>query len=143
MWQSVIKQPGRKLPFSFAGFDVPILDATTTKLLAEVAGTDAQFPPVSISGESSSYNILAATKTVSCVDESQSEFTRWTEADGRPDKLGQYRMFTRLALAASAVPSEAELFRVAGWKQALVASEKLVRELQRTVKEGLVYERVA
>jgi hypothetical protein len=142
-WQSRIRTPGRPLSFSFAGFDVPIGNADVAKLLANEVPDQAQLIPLSLPQVKPGYHIIVATRTIRCVDERNSEFTTWGMNDGRPDKVGEYRMFTRLRLDRAAVPVGVHMFRVAGWPVALVVSAWLAVELRNIIKEGLVYEPLA
>lgn len=141
-WQSKVKQEGQRISFSFAGFDVPVVTSEVATALMAVVGDQVQVPQLHIVGESLAYRILVATRTVQCVDESNSEFTKWSPSDGRPEKSGEYRMFTRLRLDPTLVPPDASIFRVRGWTQALIATERVVGALQSCVPAGLVYEPV-
>lgn len=141
-WRAKVKQPGQKLAFSFAGFDVPLVTAEIANRLAPVLGGQAQFPRLSIEGESSEHHILVATQTLRCVDEELSIFTKWGADDQRPDKHGEYRMFSRLRLDPAHVPPEATIFRVWGWKQALIVTDPVMRLLKSWVPTGLIYQEV-
>ncbi|WP_140637408.1 hypothetical protein [Methylibium rhizosphaerae] len=141
-WRSKVKQAGQRLSFSFAGFDVPVVTEEVASALGSILGDQSQFPQLHIVGENSPYRILVATRTVRCVDEPNSQFTKWSLADGRPDKCGEYRMVTRLRLDPALVPADAKIFRVWGWKQALVVTETVAGVLRSYVHAGLVYEPV-
>ncbi|WP_341249420.1 hypothetical protein [Cupriavidus pauculus] len=52
-----------------------------------------------------------------------SMFPRWTEDDGQPDKVGDYRINTLRIVPTKAAGHE--LFRVKGWLVALVCSERI------------------
>ncbi|MGT2512646.1 imm11 family protein [Cupriavidus basilensis] len=69
------------------------------------------------------FEILNVLDIVDCVDEEKSDFSRWTEEDGRPDKVGDYRMNV-LRVNADKVAGHG-LFRVKGWQIALVCSQRI------------------
>jgi hypothetical protein len=142
-WSTAVGEVGQKLAMSFAGFDVPIVDSTVANLFALHASDDVQLPPIKIKGEPLGYRLLVATRLLKCVDEQRSEFTRWLPEDGRPEKVGEYRMVMRLRLDANVVPKSVQIFRVAGWEVALIVSENLAKLLRGCVREGLSYEPVA
>lgn len=141
-WKTTINRNGVRLPFSFAGFDVPVLDHDLSSFFDQTCADDAQLVPLEISGQFSGHHILVAKKAIDCIDESRSRFTKWTAADGRPEKEGQYRMITQLVLDPTRVPSNVSLFRVAHWTQALVATEPLVSQLRQRAPNGLSYSQV-
>ena len=141
-WRAKVQQSGKRLAFSFAGFDVPFVTSEIAVRLSQVLGGQAQFPELSIDGAVSEHQILVVTKTVRCVDERLSEFTKWGPTDQRPDKEGEYRTFSRLRLDPARVPSDATIFRVWGWKQALIVTDPIARLLQSWVPTGLTYEAV-
>jgi hypothetical protein len=141
-WRARVKQLGQRLPFSFAGFDVPVVATEIAEQLAPILGEQAQFPVLDVAGEEATYRILVATRTVQCVDEEESQFIKWGPSDGRPDKCGEYRMFTRLRLDPARVPSDTRVFRVWGWSQALIVTEPVAVVLKSCVPLGLKYEPV-
>jgi len=142
-WRAMVKKEGRDLPFSFAGFDVPIVSHEVGELIAALAPGQVQLPPVEVDGLSAGFHVLVATQTVRCIDEVRSEFTRWGAHDGRPNKVGEYRMFTRLRLDPTIIPKDLQIFRVLEWRGALVVTESLAESLRACVKAGLIYEPVA
>ena len=54
-------------------------------------------------------------------------------AEGRPEKVGAYRMFMRLRHDHRAIPEPAQIFRVSGWQRALVVDEPLAGRLRRCI----------
>jgi hypothetical protein len=96
--------------------------------------------PVQIEGDED-FAIVNVLDVVDCIDEQQSKFTKWEERDGRPDKLGQYRMFTSLRLSAEKAAGH-HLFRLAGWNNVLVVSEALRDKFIETGCSGLGFKRL-
>ncbi len=84
--------------------------------------------PVSVEGNSEQYEVLNALDIVDCVDEEHSYFSRWTAEDGRPDRIGDYKM-TTLRIDPERAKGR-DLFRVKGWAIALICSEKVKQCLE-------------
>ncbi len=146
-WHTRVTQNGPPLPFSFAGFDVPIVNQQVAAIIAEEAPGQVQLAPLEIKhtdGEvDSGYRIIVATKTLRCVDERRSEFTKWRFDDIRPDRVGEYRMITKLRLDTSLIPRDLKIFRIWGWKQALIVAAPLAESLRNCVELGLIFESVS
>lgn len=119
-----ISREGCFLDFSITSFNVPIASIRLAKGMSLVAGGDIQCLPVKMDN---GVDVIAlnSTRVVRCLDERCSRFTKWTESDGRPDLIGQYRQVTKLALLPESIPQGAHFFRVQGWEVALVVSEVL------------------
>lgn len=118
-----LRRQGEPIDFNFADFDMVVTPAEFNAELEKLTGSNRiQRIPVSVEGSDKGFEILNTVDLVECVDEAESEFTQWTEEDGRPDKVGQYRMFARLRINGDAAEGH-HLFRVKGWPIALIASE--------------------
>lgn len=102
-------------------------------MLSEVQGF-----PVTIGSLPSEFEILNAMYTEACVDESRSEILRWHAEDGRPDKVGRYRMISNLTVDSSRVNNR-HIFRVKDWEVALIVSEKVSEALQSLPNLGIVF----
>ena len=66
---------------------------------------------------------------------------RWTDACGRPDKIGKLQMVTRLKVNEPAADGR-HLFRLDEWQIALIASEEAKRVLEEVVAVGLIFQPV-
>ena len=119
-----IDRPGGELDFQLTSFAVPVLRTRLAAKMDCVAGPDIQRIPLAL-GEHDGFEVLNALRTVACLDEGRSEFTKWTDKDRRSDRIGHYRMVTRLRIDVSRVPRDADIFRVEGWLVALIVSERL------------------
>jgi hypothetical protein len=69
---------------------------------------------------------------IECLDERRSEFSQWTANDHRPDKVGQYRMVTRLRIVTASLAPDAHILRIAGLQIALVVSETIKSAMERS-----------
>lgn len=137
-----VRRAGRPLDFTIADFDVPILSPRVVQVL-RTHGVRLQTAPVTLLDPSpvalELVNFLAA---ADCMDEDRSVFDRWTAAHGRPDKIGKYRVVTRMVLDRSRIPAE-PLFRVRGWELAVVASSALVGALSNVGVTGIRFRPLA
>jgi hypothetical protein len=119
-----VSHPGRVLDFCLTSFAVPVATNALAREIQAIAGGDVQCVPVNIAGQSGMY-VLNAVRLVPCLDETRSEFIKWTERDHRADLAGQYRQVTKLAIDASAVPQGSHFFRIQGWSVALIVSKQI------------------
>jgi len=122
------REDGVPLDFTLAAFDVPVVSERIATILRELCPCDIQIIPIGIEGEEVGYAILNVLSTVACLNEEKSVFTKWTDADGRNDKLGQYRMVAKLVVDHNKTEG-AEIFRIDGWDVPLIVSKR--------IKEGL------
>jgi hypothetical protein len=124
-----VRHPGLPLPFTFAGFDVPVVAQPVQAALASVGAL--QWIEVEVTGEpraTDAYAILNVLQKARCLDESRSQFTKWKAHDRRPDRMGSYRMVTRLAIDPERAPGD--VFRIEGWEVALVVSDAIRAALE-------------
>ena len=94
-----LRRPGTPLAMTFADFDVIVGDAQSTNTLCSISPTGIQIIPTEIETSENllkNYHVINITDTVRCMDETNSEIVRWTASDGRPEKIGHYRMVTHL-----------------------------------------------
>lgn len=122
-----ICNPGHAVSFSLGGHSEYFVTKILMDSLINALPLGAlQAVPVEIEGVETQYEILNALDIVDCVDESRtkfSKFPRWTEEDGRPEKVGDYRINVLHIDATKATGHD--LFRVKGWRIALVCSEHI------------------
>jgi hypothetical protein len=128
--RSKIYHPGHAVSFSLGGIGNYFVKKTLMDaLLAYVPDGTVQAVPVDIEGVDEAYEILNVLDIVDCVDEARSGFSmfpRWTEEDGQPDKVGDYRIDVLRIDPKRATGHE--LFRTKGWLVGLVCSE-CIRDL--------------
>jgi hypothetical protein len=127
--KGTVSHPGRVLDFTLTSFNVPVVRGRVADAVRGVAGSDVQCLPVDIAGQPGMI-ALNALRVVRCLDETRSEFIKWTNEDRRADLAGQYRQVTKLVLAHDAVPTDAHFFRVEGWLVALVVSEAVKEAME-------------
>jgi hypothetical protein len=126
LW-SRIRNSGTAVSFSLGGLgDFFVQKSLMDALLNALPAGCAQPVPVEIEGVDEPYEILNVLDVVDCVDEARtgfSMFPRWTEEDGQPDKVGDYRIDVLRIDPARAAGHD--LFRVKGWLVGLVCSERI------------------
>jgi hypothetical protein len=136
-----IEHEGRPLGFTLAGLSIPVVHVKAASLLAELAPGDVQLLPVDIEGQPDPYLILVATRLIRCIDEQASRIQFWTEADGLPEKVGQYASVRDLRIDPSKV-GDAKVFRTEGWDIALVVSEDIKAAMESAGVTGARFEEV-
>ncbi|MFO0755162.1 MAG: hypothetical protein U0359_01620 [Byssovorax sp.] len=134
-------RPGRSLDFCLTSFGDPLAREPLARAMVEIVGSDLQCLPVRV-GDDKEFSLLNAIRLVQCFDEERSEFLKWTERDNRPDKLGEYRMVTRLRLDARKIPPDAHVFRVELWPVALIVSEVVKATMEHVGCSGAKFREV-
>lgn len=133
---------GETLDFTLAAFDVPVVSAKCAEIIGAAAGSDVQFIPVGIPACPHGFLIMNVLTEIRCVDECRSEFIRWGPGDDRPEKVGHYRMFTRLRIDPDCI-GDKQIFRVDGWDVVLVVSAFLKRRMQEAHLRGCDFRRIS
>lgn len=116
---------GIPLDFTLTAFAIPVASTRLADAFAKIGGIGFQRIPVTVNGQHG-YDILNATRLIRCIDESRSEFMKWTEQDHRADLAGQYRSVWRLRIDPTLIPADVHAFRIDFWEVALIVSEELV-----------------
>ncbi len=120
--RGVVTHRGRALDFSLTAYAVPIVSNKLAGVIAASAPGDVQCVPVELAGRTGMF-VLNSLRVIRCLDESSSDFLKWTKQDHRADLAGQYRQVTKLSVDPRAIPSGAHLFRIEAWRVALIVSE--------------------
>lgn len=131
-----ISYTGRMVQFNFAAFDMPVASQSVASIIREVSPTAVEFYPVSVGGMEHGAFILNVLSRCACLDEGRSKVTKWSEEDGRPDKIGQYKMVIDLIVEPAKARGH-DIFRIEGWKIALIVSENLWRRLREVPDLGV------
>jgi hypothetical protein len=135
-------RPGKPLDFSLAGAAVPVIHERVAAVFSELAPSDIQLIPASVDSQAEKYFILNSLRVVKCIDDAAcEEVLRYTEQDGQPDLVGEYRNVVGMKIDASKVGA-ASVFRPWGWPVVLVVSEEIKEALERTGATGAKFEEV-
>ncbi len=125
-----IQHNGIPLDFTLTAFEVPVVDEKVAAIFKATNPENVQLLPALIEGKSSGYKVLNITKLIDCVDEKKSVFDRWTNADGRPDKVGQYKTMIDLKLDKSKINPNDHCFRVLHWEVAIIVSDYIKMKIE-------------
>jgi hypothetical protein len=101
-----------------------------------VGETNYQLFPIKVLPDEKPYYILNILNVIDCVDREKSKFTLWTEADERPDLLGEYYRFDKMVLDRSKIPEGVHLFRVYGYDIVAVITKELAQEFEKNKIKG-------
>ncbi len=120
-----IHTAGKALDFTQTTSVVPVLSARFANAIRPLVSGNAQLFPVQITGYSG-FEVLNPIHAVCCVDEARSNILRFTESDGRPDKIGHYLMIRKLLVDPNRIPDSLHVFRIKDWEIALIVSQDFV-----------------
>jgi hypothetical protein len=122
------RRSGRALDFTLADFDMPVLRGEFATRLKQLASNDLQLIPVQVPDLEDPFYILNILSSRPCLDLSRSSVTYWTDADGRSDRVGQYRMVTDLRVDPTKI-GEHQICRITGWEIAIIVSATIAEQL--------------
>jgi hypothetical protein len=133
-----LRRPGTPLDFTLADFDMPVARRALAERLAILAPGALQLIPVTIAGQDGDFVILNLLQAVRCLDERATTIQWWQPEDGRPEKVGQYRMVLNEVIDPRKVGS-AQLFRLGGWEIAVICTDAVKRALDADTFRGLAF----
>jgi len=110
-------------------------------VIEQIANGDIQRLPLDIPGHEG-FEVLNSIRLIKCLDETRSEFTKWTDKDHRADLAGQYRMVTKLKIDTSQLPPSCHFFRIEGWPIGLIVSEDVKAAMEHCDCLGAKFEDV-
>ncbi len=119
-----IRSHGTPLDFTLADFGLPVLRTDLAEELVSLVKDVVQLFHVTIDGQEKSYSIINVVSTVPCLDENIDGIMYWGETDGRPEKVGGYRMVPSIKVVPQRIRDQ-EIFRISGWEVALIVSERV------------------
>lgn len=118
-----LRKRGESLDFTFADFDVPIV-SLSLKAILEEKNASVQFIPTKIGEAFEQFYCLNILNEEDCVDRENSVYEIWEKDNKiRPDKAGQFRSIYKLKISEAFV-SKHEIFRIKGFRNQIIASEK-------------------
>ncbi|CAG9241909.1 conserved hypothetical protein [Burkholderia diffusa] len=136
-----VRQAGEPANFNHSGFAEYILSAEMMSHLRKILNpVSFQGIPISINGCHEKYEVLNVLDIVDCVDEDNSYFSRWTIDDGRPERVGDYKISLLRIDPDRAIGHD--LFRVKGWNIALICSERVKNHLETAGVTGIRFKPV-
>lgn len=130
---------GRVVAFNFGAFDFPVVVSGLAKRIEVLAPSAVQSIPVTVEGIAGEYVILNVLSVADCVDEAASQYvTKWTESDGRPDRVGDYRAIGGLVVDPARI-GDRKIFRVARCRIALVVDEQIKQLIEDYPDNGVSF----
>jgi hypothetical protein len=135
------KRRGKPLDFTFTTTDMPVVTAKTAALLSTVADEDIQRIPALLARLGEEYEIINVVSRVPCIDPVRSNIMWWTEADGRPDKIGKPQMITKLVIDPERVIGH-HIFRPEGWEVVVIVSDVVKEALEKARVSGVKFSKV-
>ncbi len=138
--QVPVGRSGMPLDFTFDASDMPVVTPKVGALLSAIANKEIQRIPV-LAGGGENYEIVNAASRVACIDTAHSEIMWWTEAEGRPDLLGEPRMISKLVLDRDRAEGH-HFFRLEGWSVALIVSDVVKKAFEKARVSGVAFKEV-
>ena len=136
-----IQYEGEPLDITLIARGVPVVAERVFQILAEISPGSFQCIPASIESHTEKYYVINTLKKIKCVDETRSYFDKWTKESTRPDLAGEYKTFYELRIDARAA-GKADLFRLDGWLNAVIISERLKDALEAAGTSGVTFKDV-
>ncbi len=136
-----IEIAGKPLDYTEAGIRIPVVHVKVASMLAEQARGDVQLIPADIEGYPEQYLVLVVTRLIHCIDEKASRILLWTDEDGEPERVGQYRDVRDMRIDRAKV-GNAQVFRPEGWEVALIVSEEIKNALEHMGATGIRFQEV-
>jgi hypothetical protein len=103
---------------------MPVVSSRLAACLLENASSDLQLVPVKVSGTDEPHYVVNVCSVVPCIAEPETKVVRWLPHDGRPEKVGTFRMMLEPVLTAELHARES-IFRAKGWEIMLLCTASL------------------
>jgi|SRR6266516_817437 len=132
-----IQQEGRRVDFTFAAFDIPILNRAAMSVFQTYAGESVEFVPTRVEGEPDDYFVMNILAEADCLDEEASLIQWWTPEDGRPDRIGTYRTLAR-EIYDSSVTQLPAIFRLSKFHVRVIVTDELRKIINDAGLTGLI-----
>lgn len=116
---------GMALDFTLTLSQAPVLSKRFSDAIRSLVRGHAQLFPVCIEGYHG-FEVMNTTELVACIDESRSDFTKWTAESARPDRAGEYHYVRVLRLNTNQIPSHLHAFRILHYTGPLIVSQAFV-----------------
>lgn len=136
-----LRRKGKSIDINFCDFDMIVTPKQVNDALQELVGDSIQRISIEVEASDKQYEILNVLDTVECISEEKSEFTKWAQDDGRPDKIGQFRMITKLFINPEKAKGH-KVFRIKEWKIALIVDSCVKSLLEKHCATGVIFQQV-
>jgi hypothetical protein len=132
-----IQQEGRRVDFTLGAFEIPILNRAAMSIFQTFAGECVEFIPTKIEGERDDYFIMNILAKADCLDERASLIEWWKAEDGRPDRIGTYRMLAREVHDCN-ITALPPIFRLSKFSVRIMVRDDLRRAIDDAGLTGLI-----
>jgi len=141
-----IREPGKILPVSFGGLDVPYVNQRIKDVLEELAGNSLQFIPIIIEEAGLQYyimNVLSVLDAVSLSSEIEhyieEEIVFWND----PERTNEPKYIRKLVLSQNKIPQDVKIFRLKSWLGTICVNEQIKEAIERAEKNhGMSFEKI-
>lgn len=136
-----VREGGKPLDFTFADFEVPIVNEKVALLLSK---EDCQLLPVAVDGfdRGHLYFVSVILTAIDCLDEGRSNFEKFMINDAiRPDKVGEYKAIYKLFVDPTKIPGNS-IFRLGKADHIIIISEELKRKFEQVGITGVKFQEV-
>lgn len=137
-----LRREGNPVDFNFCDFDMVVTTKALNEAIEEIAVDLIQRVSIAVGDNSIEYEVLNVLDTVSCINEQLSEFIKWSPEDGAPDKVGHFRMITKLFIDPDKATGH-KIFRIREWKAPLIVEEEIKNLLERRRVTGIAFQPVS
>lgn len=137
-----LRREGIPVDFNFGDFDMVVTPKELNEAIEKLLGDLIQRISIKVANSQVPFEILNALDAVSCISEQKSEFLKWTSEYGVPDKVGKFRMITKLFIDPDKANGH-KLFRIREWKAALIIDEEIKDLLERRNITGITFQSVS
>jgi hypothetical protein len=132
-----IRQEGRRVDFAFGAFDIPILNSAAMAVFQTFAGECVEFIPTKVEGERDDYFIMNIVAEAECLAEGASLIMWWNAEDGRPDRIGTYRMLAGKVYDCR-ITAFPPIFRLSKFSVRMIVRDDLRRAIDDAGLTGLI-----
>ncbi|WP_340680469.1 DUF1629 domain-containing protein [Paraglaciecola sp.] len=136
-----LRRPGIPYIFNFCDFDMVVVSKHLNEELEQIVGSAIQRIPILVEGTNELFEILNVVDSIPSIDQERSEYLIWQEKDGRPEKVGQYRMFTKFIVDKAKVSGH-KIFRPTEWPISLIVDDDIKMVIEQYGKAGVVFDLV-
>ncbi len=134
----VMRYDGVRTDYTFGAFELMVANQHARDVLMAIAADDVQLLDAEVAGATDEYWVVNILNILPCLDEDRSSFTKWTEEDERPDKIGQYRGVSDLKIDPTKAVGH-DIFRPWGWQVVVIVSERLKEAFESEKITGLKF----
>jgi uncharacterized protein DUF1629 len=125
-----LTRPGPALELTLTTETIPIVSRRVADLLRQAAPDELQLIPATVAGAEGPLFAVNILPHPACIDERASgPVAWWTDADGRPEMLGQYKRLGQVRIDADRARNH-NILRPAEWPVAVIVSQFLADALQ-------------